>query len=662
MDYKNLFLMEFENSSKDPRTDYLRYGLPEIVRIKYADYDKITIQYAPKATSIFDNSVSNLRDGILLYGNFNTINDNIVISFNVYDVNTWEEKSNRSFKCDIDNIDCIENAFYVCVEEDVMSQFCEYFDCLGVCEGEAKTDCMGTCQGDAKLDCDNLCNGPNKLDECGICDTDLENDCIRDCNGEWGGKAYLNECDVCIDGSTGKGSDYGLDCKGVCWGEKRFDCDGVCGGEAIKDCQGVCNGTAYLNDCNVCVEGDTGNHDNKGMDCEGICFGDAVVDECGICNGMNVSCSDCFGAPYGKATSDNCGTCDTNPLNDCIQDCNGQWGGSAYINQCLVCVGGNTGNDDSMGIDCKGECWGESVYDECGVCDGPGAIYECGCIDLNADICDCEGNILDICGECGGEGIDQDNDGICDKFDEFIGEEQSLNNSLKLNIKDTADEVVLNHSNDDAVNIFGNYKSFDKNENTEKLYKIFDTDLFKVYNAIIDKSNIGNDYKSNIVAVSVPIEYSINYDVFLDLFKSFTYEIKNNSNGSVTLQFPKNNFNLTQQFEEYCSLMKYQMVPVLFFANESDEIKHIHVDSWENYSLGNISNEIDISYSYNFMPLFSITPGSEYLYFNFDLSKISHTYNFSFPKNDLESYSKLYIKFFFAENLESNILSYSINK
>ena len=82
MDYKNLFLMEFENSSKDPRTDYLRYGLPEIVRIKYSDYDKVTIQYAPKSTSIFDDSVSKLRDGILLYGNFNTINDNINIAIN----------------------------------------------------------------------------------------------------------------------------------------------------------------------------------------------------------------------------------------------------------------------------------------------------------------------------------------------------------------------------------------------------------------------------------------------------------------------------------------------------------------------------------------------------------------------------------------------------
>ena len=67
----------------------------------------------------------------------------------------------------------------VCVEEDVMSQFCEYFDCLGVCEGEAKKDCMGTCQGDAKLDCDNLCNGPNRLDECGACDSVLENDCVE---------------------------------------------------------------------------------------------------------------------------------------------------------------------------------------------------------------------------------------------------------------------------------------------------------------------------------------------------------------------------------------------------------------------------------------------------------------------------------------------------
>ena len=120
--------MEFENSSNDPRTDYLRYGLPEIIRIKYSDYDKVNIEYAPKSSSIYDDKISKLKDGILLYGNFNTVDNNIVISFNVYDVNTWEEKSNRSFKCGVEDVECIENAFYICVEENVMSNFCDYFE------------------------------------------------------------------------------------------------------------------------------------------------------------------------------------------------------------------------------------------------------------------------------------------------------------------------------------------------------------------------------------------------------------------------------------------------------------------------------------------------------------------------------------------------------
>ena len=35
--------MEFENSSRDPRTDYLRYALPELIRMKYVDYEKVDI-------------------------------------------------------------------------------------------------------------------------------------------------------------------------------------------------------------------------------------------------------------------------------------------------------------------------------------------------------------------------------------------------------------------------------------------------------------------------------------------------------------------------------------------------------------------------------------------------------------------------------------------
>ena len=45
----------------------------------------------------------------------------------------------------------------------------------------------------------------------------------------------------------------------------------------------------------------------------------------------------------------------------------------------------------------------EGQYDVCGVCNGPGAVYECGCADIPVGDCDCFGNELDACGECGGD-------------------------------------------------------------------------------------------------------------------------------------------------------------------------------------------------------------------------------------------------------------------
>ena len=172
-----------------------------------------------------------------------------------------------------------------------------------------------------------------------------------------------------------------------------------------------------------------------------------------------------------------------------------------------------------------------------------------------------------------------------------------------------------------------------------------------------------NSYtRENIIEISVPVNYSINYDMFLDFFEHFSYEITDNNNGTTTIEVNNNIFNLSENFIEYCSLMKYQMVPVLFFTDNSDDIKHIHVDSWNNYTLRNISDDISISYSYNFMPMFSITPGSDHLYFNFDLGSSENTYNFSFPKRDMENYSKLFVKFFRANDLETNLISYSTNR
>ena len=53
---------------------------------------------------------------------------------------------------------------------------------------------------------------------------------------------------------------------------------------------------------------------------------------------------DCNGVYGGSAYLDNCGSCvgGNTGNNACIQDCNGVYGGSAYLDNCGSCVGGNT--------------------------------------------------------------------------------------------------------------------------------------------------------------------------------------------------------------------------------------------------------------------------------------------------------------------------------
>ena len=46
----------------------------------------------------------------------------------------------------------------------------------------------------------------------------------------------------------------------------------------------------------------------------------------------------------------------------------------------------------------------------------------CNLNDLSENACDCYGNVFDDCGVCGGNGIDVDQDGICDDIDDCIGQ------------------------------------------------------------------------------------------------------------------------------------------------------------------------------------------------------------------------------------------------
>ena len=49
----------------------------------------------------------------------------------------------------------------------------------------------------------------------------------KDCNGEWGGTAIVDNCDICVNGNTGKTP-------------------------CIQDCSGTWGGTAEVDKCDIC--------------------------------------------------------------------------------------------------------------------------------------------------------------------------------------------------------------------------------------------------------------------------------------------------------------------------------------------------------------------------------------------------------------------------
>ena len=67
----------------------------------------------------------------------------------------------------------------------------------------------------------------------------------------------------------------------------------------------------------------------------------------------------------------------------CEQDCNGDFGGVAYVDSCDVCVGGNSSTIPGTTTDCAGDCAGEAYIDSCGDCVGgstglpPGSVEDC---------------------------------------------------------------------------------------------------------------------------------------------------------------------------------------------------------------------------------------------------------------------------------------------
>ena len=151
------------------------------------------------------------------------------------------------------------------------------------------------------------------------------NDCagaVVDCNLECGGDAYLDECNDCVGGTTDDGT-------GIPYVENYRDLGCGCGALAPK---------------NYCYDSDG---DGNGNPPEvNFCATHGTITSNSI-NRPGIAPSDWVDAQYCDDLEPSCVTNDT--------DCNGDCGGTAVIDDCLVCSEGNSGhvaNSDNVGCGC----------------------------------------------------------------------------------------------------------------------------------------------------------------------------------------------------------------------------------------------------------------------------------------------------------------------
>ena len=342
--------------------------------------------------------------------------------------------------CSFDSLGCTdESACNFDASASIDDGSCLVLDECGVCGGE----------GIPEGECD--CDG-NVLDECGVCGgngyagcTDVAS-CTYDplaCLDD-GSCLYLDVCGVC-GGNGYAGCTDPASCTydgGACLEDGSClyeDCAGVCGGVAVVDACGVCGGDD--SSCQGCTDDEACNYDASALFPDGSC---TYPDNCGICGGNN-NCDECtdfnengtcdvaenVGCTYADAlnyspdaTLDN-GTC----LFSCAGDINGD--GDIQLNDLLdVLSAYGTSCGECPDVDGDDICdWADTCIgqeDVCGVCDGDGtscfgctdatacnynaeALIEDGtCAYIEAGACDCEGNVLDECGVCGGAGLGEE--------------------------------------------------------------------------------------------------------------------------------------------------------------------------------------------------------------------------------------------------------------
>ena len=120
---------------------------------------------------------------------------------------------------------------------------------------------------------------------------------------------------------------------------------------------------------------------------------------------------------------------------------------------------------------------------------------------------------------------------------------------------------------------------------------------------------------------------------------------------------------INADLEKHLSLMKYQIVPVLFFVDKNDKIGSVIINSWNDDYVFNIGTKykVDIDVINQFQTMVSVMPGEESINFIFDFLNLSNNHKIYLNENDYNNFEYIYIEFFYEHSLEADITSYIIN-
>jgi hypothetical protein len=138
----------------------------------------------------------------------------------------------------------------------------------------------------------------------------------------------------------------------------------------FRDCNSDLGGDAFIDDCNECIDGNTGLEENYldiGCGCNEVYIGPFYQDIDG--DGLGDGEEQYFCNNPGLGWSEN----NNDPYPDCtfnFFDCNDDCGGTALVDDCGVCSSGDTGLNPNSDLDCNDECFGFAYNDDCDQCVG----------------------------------------------------------------------------------------------------------------------------------------------------------------------------------------------------------------------------------------------------------------------------------------------------